>query len=54
MTRKGRWSTISTFALGILLIIMLVAGCGQQQGEQGTKATVKIGYINWQEDIAVT
>jgi ABC-type proline/glycine betaine transport systems, periplasmic components len=33
---------------------MLVAGCGQQQGEQGTKATVKIGYINWQEDIAVT
>ncbi|MDP4128173.1 MAG: glycine betaine ABC transporter substrate-binding protein [Bacillota bacterium] len=54
MKKKGKWSKIGTIALGLLLVITLVAGCGQPQGEQGTKATVKIGYINWQEDVAVT
>lgn len=31
-----------------------MVGCGKQQSETGVKPTVKIGYINWQEDIAVT
>jgi glycine betaine/proline transport system substrate-binding protein len=53
MDRKGIKRRVST-ALGVLLIVTLLAGCGQAQSEQGVKATVKIGYINWQEDIAVT
>lgn len=52
--KVGKWPKLSTVALIILLIFTLVVGCGKQQGEQGVKATVKIGYINWQEDIAVT
>jgi len=50
----GNKLRISTIALCLLLMLTLVPGCGQQQSEQGVKATVKIGYINWQEDIAVT
>ncbi|MDR3542239.1 MAG: glycine betaine ABC transporter substrate-binding protein [Desulfosporosinus sp.] len=54
MFKIGKWPKMSTIVLSILLIVTLVVGCGNQQGEQGVKSTVKIGYINWQEDIAVT
>ena len=54
MGKKQRLQKLGIIGLGILLIVTLVAGCGQQQGEQVTKPTVKIGYINWQEDVAVT
>jgi len=55
VVRIGKKLRVSTIVLGLLLIVTLVAGCGQQQTEQEVKKTnVKIGYINWQEDIAVT
>ncbi|TGE32972.1 glycine betaine ABC transporter substrate-binding protein [Desulfosporosinus sp. Sb-LF] len=54
MTKIGKWPKIGNIVLSILLIVTLAAGCGQQQAEQEVKGTVKIGYINWQEDVAVT
>lgn len=54
MLNIGKWPRMRTVILITLLIVTLVAGCGKQQGEQGVNSTVKIGYINWQEDIAVT
>ena len=54
MARNGKKLGICTIAICLVLIFTLVTGCGQQQSEQGVKPTVKIGYINWQEDIAVT
>lgn len=53
MGKRLRISMIA-ICLALILIVTLVTGCGQQQSEQGIKPTVKIGYINWQEDIAVT
>lgn len=55
MVRRGRGLKVTAVALGIILIVVLAAGCSSQQpGEQGDKNSVKIGYINWQEDVAVT
>jgi glycine betaine/proline transport system substrate-binding protein len=44
---------MGTALLCVLLIVLFVAGCGQQQSKKAV-TTVKIGYINWQEDVAVT
>lgn len=41
-------------AVIVLLILSLLGGCGQQGTQGGSGTTVNIGYINWQEDIAVT
>ncbi|WP_407313521.1 glycine betaine ABC transporter substrate-binding protein [Desulfosporosinus sp. SB140] len=54
MKRKRKFLKICALALSILLTVTVVSGCGQQQSEQGAKPSVKIGYINWQEDVAVT
>ena len=54
MIRKGNLRKLGTILLCVLLIVTLLAGCAQQQGSQSNKPTVKIGYINWQEDVAVT
>jgi len=50
----GKKLKINTMVVCFLLMVTLAVGCGQQQSKQGVKPTVTIGYINWQEDIAVT
>ncbi|KLU62536.1 glycine betaine-binding protein OpuAC precursor [Peptococcaceae bacterium CEB3] len=42
--------------IGLLIFVLLLSGCSPQAGSQAGvgKPTVKIGYVNWQEDIAVT
>ncbi|MDQ7093303.1 glycine betaine ABC transporter substrate-binding protein [Desulfosporosinus sp. PR] len=54
MKKKRRWTPISALALIILLTVSIATGCGQQSGGQDAKPLIKIGYINWQEDVAVT
>lgn len=53
---KG-WRKVIIFALVTVLVLSFTAGCSssnQPAGETKDKGTVKIGYVNWAECIAVS